>query len=389
MRGLLAAGTFAVTTRFGTGCTPAPSATGEASPGADTKATGGDAAKTVNMGFIYVGAKDDYGWNQAHAEGAKSLSSLGFAKAIEEASVPETTSVEETMLNMINQDGIGAIFATSFGYFDPYVLKLAKENSSVQFFHCSTLYQEGKTPTNVGTYYADVDEAQYVAGIVAASTSKTKKLGFVAAKPINPVLRNINSWTMGARSVDPKVTVQVVFTGDWSLPVKEAEAVNSLADQGIDVVGVHVDSPKVVVETAEKRGIFSSGFHADQSALAPKGYLTGTAWDWSTIYTEYANLLSKGKTLMDGGIPHQLRGSLKEKYVKLAPYGVAVSDKTKALADATIAKFVDGSLVMYKGPIKDNKGTVQIPAGTQYKVDAPELNKVDWLVEGAIGSIGS
>src|SRR4249919_1746952 len=131
-----------------------------------------------------------------------------------------------------------------------------------------------------------IDEAQYVAGVVAGLTTKTNKLGFIAAKPIPQVLRNINSFTLGARSVNPKVTTNVVFTGDWSLPVKEAEAANSLIDQGVDVLTMHVDSPKVIVQTAEKRGVFVSGYHANQAILAPKGYLTGAEWNWAKIYTD-------------------------------------------------------------------------------------------------------
>src|SRR5207302_7590471 len=142
----------------------------------------------------------------------------------EEASVPETTAVQETMRNMINLDGATMLFPTSFGYFDPHILKVAKQYPKVQFFHCGGMYTEGKHPANVGSYFGYIDEAEYVSGIIAGLTSKSHKLGFIAAKPIPQVLRNINSYTLGARSVKPETTVQVVFTGDWSLPVKEAEA---------------------------------------------------------------------------------------------------------------------------------------------------------------------
>ncbi len=181
--------------------------------------------------------------------------------------------------------------------------------------------------------------------------------------------------------------MQVIFTGDWSVPVKEAEATNSLADQGVDVIGVHVDSPKVVIETAEKRGLFASGYHADQGSLAPKGYLTGTVYNWGQIYQEYLALIKAGKTVMDGGIPRQFLGSLKEDYIRLAPFGPAVSDATKADVDATKAKVISGSLMVYTGEIKDNTGKVQIPAGTKYKLSDPMLGKMDWLANGVIGSV--
>lgn len=387
IRSLLATGAFGVTSRLWTGCTPAPETqqTNQAAAGSAT----GSPDKPMVMGFIYVGPKDDYGYNQAHFEGKEGLAKLAWVKTVEEASVPETTAVEETMLNMINQDQATVLFPTSFGYFDPHILKVAKENPEVQFFHCGGLYQEGKHPKNVGSYFGYIDEAQYIAGVVAAHTSKTGKLGFIAAKPIPQVLRNINSFTLGARSVKPQVTTQVVFTGDWSLPVKEAEAVNSMVDQGIDVITCHVDSPKVVIETAEKRGIFSSGYHANQAALAPKGYLTGAEWNWTSVYSNYAENLHSGKSLMNGGIPHLVRGGLKEGFCKLSPYGTAVSEAAKKDAEAAKAKFLDNTMVIYKGELKDNTGKVIIPAGKELKQQDVALESMDWLVDGAIGKTTS
>jgi basic membrane protein A and related proteins len=377
IRGLLATAAFGLTLKLN-GCS------------ADSKegsgAGGGD--KPLVVGFIYVGAKDDYGFNQAHAEGAAAIAKLPGVKIVEQANVPETTEVQEAMRNMIEQDGATVLFPTSFGYFDPHIVKIAQEFPEVQFFHFGALYEEGKTPKNIGSFFGDVDEGQYIAGRVAAETSKKGKLGFVAAKPITPVLRNLNSFVLGARSVKPDIKVQVIFTGDWSLPVKEAEATNSLADQGVDVVSMHVDSPKVIIETAEKRGIFSSGFHAVQSSLAPKGYLTGTAWDFPSVYTQYVEQIKAGKTVMDGGIPHLIRGGLKEKFVKMAPYGAAVSDATKKDADTTEAKLENGSLYVYKGEIKDNAGKPVIPAGKNIKITDAALNKMNWLVAGAVGKVG-
>ncbi len=346
------------------------------------------AQEEIVMGFIYVGAKDDYGYNQAHATGKEGVSKLQGIKTVEEAQVPETIAVQETMRNMIELDGAKVLFPTSFGYFDPHILKVAKQYPDVQFLHCGGLYTEGKHPANVGSYFGYIDEAQYICGIVAAHTSKSGKLGFIAAKPIPQVLRNINSFTLGARSVKPDATVQVIFTGDWAMPVKEAEAANSLVDQGVDVLTCHVDSPKVVVQTAEKRGIFVCGYHASQAEIAPKGYLTGAEWDWTNVYSKYAQQLKEGKKLSDGGIPHLVRGGIKEGFVKLSPYGPAVSEEAKRDAEAALAKFKDGSMVIYKGELKDNTGKVVIPAGSELKQQDPVLEKMDYLVEGVIGSVG-
>lgn len=385
IRGLLATTAFGLTAKYGTSCAAS-------SPSSSPAAEGGavEGGKEAVIGFIYVGPKDDYGYNQAHAEGAKGMAEklAGQVRLTEQASVPETSEVAEAMRSMIDTEGAIALFPTSFGYFDPHILKMAAEYPEVQFFHAGGLYQEGKTPKNVGSYFGYIDEAQYIAGIVAGLTSKSGKLGFIAAKPIPQVLRNINSFTLGARSVKPTATTQVVFTGNWAEPIKEAEATNSMADQGIDVVTCHVDSPKAVMETAEKRGIFSSGYHADQSALAPKGYLTGAEWDWNNIYSKLATELVAGKKLMDGGIEHILRGGLKEGFCKLSAYGPAVSAETKTKADAAKAKFMDGSMVIYTGELKDNTGKVILAKGESMKQQDPKLEQMNYLVDGVLGSIG-
>jgi len=347
---------------------------------ASTPAAAADSSLTV--GFIYVGPKDDYGYNQAHAEGAKSLAALPGIKIREEEKVPETVDVQKTMESMINLDGAKLLFPTSFGYFDPHILKMAEKYPQVTFLHCGGLYTEGKHPKNVGSYFGYIDEAQYVAGVTAGLTSKTGKLGFIAAKPIPQVLRNINAFTLGARSVNPKATTAVIFTGDWSIPVKEAEAANSLVDQGADVLTSHVDSPKVIIETAERRGVFSSGYHASQATLAPKGYLTGAEWNWAAVYKRYVEQVKKGETP-----PHLVRGGFKDGFIKMSAYGPAVAEETKKKADEAKAKLTDGSLTIFKGPLKDNAGKEILAAGVEKSQTDIDLEKMNYLVEGVKGSV--
>src|SRR5580692_1179903 len=310
---------------------------------------GGSAAAaddTLTVGFVYVGPKDDYGYNQAHHEGAMVISKLPGIKIREEENVPETDAVQKTMESMISLDGAKLLFPTSFGYFDPHILVEAKKFPDVTFLHCGGLYDPAKHPADVGSYFGYIDEAQYVSGIVAGMTTKTNKLGFIAAKPIPQVLRNINAFTLGARSVNLKATTAVIFTGDWSMPSKEADATNSLADQGVDVITMHVDSPKIIVEQAEKRGIFVTGYHASQAPLAPKGYLTGAEWNWGKVYTQYVKAIQAKEAY-----PHLLRGGFKEGFVKMSPYGAAVSEETKKKADAAKAALVNGPLVIFSGPL--------------------------------------
>ncbi len=238
------------------------------------------AQKALTVGVIYVGAKDDFGYNQAQAEAAAELKKMPGIKVVEEENVAETVAVQKTMTGMIVQDGATLLFPSSFGYFDPHVLAVAAKYPNIRFAHCGGLWTEGKHPKNVGSYFGYIDECQYLNGIIAGHMTKSNKIAFIAAKPIPQVLRNINAFTLGARSVKPNITCSVIFTGDWSMPVKEAEATNSLADQGCDVFTMHVDGPKVVVETAAKRGKMVCGYHASQARLAPNAYLTGAEWNW-------------------------------------------------------------------------------------------------------------
>ena len=340
------------------------------------------AQKPITVGVIYVGPRDDYGYNQAQAEAATALKKMTGVKVIEEENVPETSAVQKTMSGMIAQDGASLLFPTSYGYFDPHILAVAPKFPDVRFAHCGGLWTEGKHPKNAGSYFGYIDECQFLNGVIAGHMSKSGKIGFVAAKPIPQVLRNINAFTLGARSVKPGITTNVIFTGDWSMPVKEAEATNSMADQGVDVFTMHVDGPKVVVETAAKRGKMVCGYHASQAKLAPNAYLTGAEWNWLTAYTTILEAARSGKPH-----PNFLRGGLKEGYVKMSAYGPMVPDAAKKHADGTKAKMVAGSFDIFKGPLKDNKGAVVIPAGNSFKQTDIELEKMNYLVEGVIGSV--
>ncbi|HTJ57145.1 MAG TPA: BMP family ABC transporter substrate-binding protein [Devosiaceae bacterium] len=348
--------------------------------GAGLLPKGAFAASPLTVGFIYVGPKDDYGYNQSHAQAAAAVKSIPGVTVVEEENVPETTDVVKTMESMINLDGASLIFPTSFGYFDPFMLDTAKKYPDVQFRHCGGLWTD-KDPQNTGSFFGYIGMGMYLNGIVAGHMTKSKKLGFVAAKPIPQVLLNINSFLLGARAVDPTITVQTIFTGDWSLAVKEAEATNALADQGIDVVSMHVDSPKVVVQTAAGRGMYVCGYHANQSALAPQKYLTGAEWNWVKPYTDFIN-----EMLADKPLGHFVRGGIPEGFVKMSPLGPAVTPAAKNHFDTVLAEIDKGNFAIIKGPMKDNKGKIVVPAGTIYPETAIQLESMDYLLDGIIGS---
>ena len=344
--------------------------------------TGGGIARAagVTLGIVYVGPRDDFGWNQAHAVAAKALKSLPGVKVVEEENVPETDACAKTMESMINLDGANIILGSSFGYFEPFMVDLAKKYAKVEFRHAAPLWDEKKHPKNLGSYFGYLNQAHYIDGIAAGLSTKSNKLGFVAAKPISSVLSNINSFMLGAKKTNPNATVQVIFTGDWSLPVREAEATNALVDAGCDVITCHVDGPKVVIETAEKRGVKTCGHNASQAPLAPKGFITGAEYKWETIYKGYATSLAEGKPL-----PNMVAGGYEADMVANSPFGAGASEEARKAATAAIAD-LKAKKSIYVGPLKDNK-TGKVVIDKSYDNLDPFLDQMNYLLEGVVGSI--
>ena len=337
-------------------------------------------AAGVTIGIVYVGPRDDFGWNQAHAVAVKALKTLPGVKAVEEENVPETDACAKTMESMVNLDGANIILGTSFGYFSPFMVDLAKKYAKVEFRHAAPLWEAAKHPKNLGSYFGYLNQAHYVDGVAAGLSTKSNKLGFVAAKPIASVLSNINSFMLGAKKTNPNATVQVIFTGDWSMPVREAEATNALIDAGCDVITCHVDGPKVVIETAEKRGAKTCGHNASQAPLAPKGFITGAEYKWETIYKGYATSLAEGKPL-----PNMVSGGFEADMVQCSPFGAGATEEAKKAATAAIAD-LKAKKPIYVGPLKDNK-TGKVVIDKAYDNLDPYLDQMNYLLEGVVGSI--
>src|ERR1700729_3027115 len=330
-------------------------------------------AADLTVGIVYVGARDDFGWNQAHAVAAQALKAVPGVKVVEEGNVPETDACAKTMESMINLDGAGLILATSFGYYTPFVVDEAKKFSKVEFRHAAPLWNKDKAPKNAGSYFGYLNQGHYVDGVAAGLCTKSNKIGFVAAKPIASVLSNINSVLLGARKTNPKATVQVIFTGDWSMPVREAEAANALVDAGCDVITCHVDSPKVVIETAEKRGVKTCGHNASQAPLAPKGFITGAEYKWITIYKGYAADLAEGQTP-----PTLTAGGIESDMVQNTPFGAGATGAAKSAAMAAITD-MKNKVPIYVGPLKDNKTGKVVIDKTYGNLD-PYLDQMDYLL---------
>ena len=190
----------------------------------------GAAAAEFVVGFVYLGPKSDFGYNQSHALAAGRIAARPGVRVVEQERVPETSAAAAAMEAMIVQEGARLIFATSFGYFDPYAVDLAGRYPEVGFQHCGGIWDRHRHPANLGSYFVRMHEAQYLAGVVAGSIDG--QIGFVASNRYPGVLRNINAFALGARQANPEAVVRVIFTGSWSDPVREAETVNVLADSG-------------------------------------------------------------------------------------------------------------------------------------------------------------
>ncbi|ROO61955.1 nucleoside-binding protein [Micromonospora sp. Llam0] len=354
-----------------------------ASTGDTTEApgTGGTA-----IGFIFVGPKDDYGYNQAAYAGSQAVAAAyPDLEVLTAENVPEDDNATRVMESMIRK-GAKIIFATSYGHKDP-ALKVAAANPDVVVLQQGNLV-DGDVPPNFGTYFGTVYEPVYLAGIVAGKTTETNKLGYVYAFPISQTLDNINAFQLGAASVNPDAQTYVVNTSSWCDPAKQAEATSSLLSQGVDVISQHQDCTATIIRTTEAAGAYTVGYHADASELAPTGWLTGSEWDWGPLYTTMV------RTVLDGGFTGSeynanFRVGLKtgdNPFVQSA-YGPAVDDATKDLVEQAKTKISaeDGS--PFAGPVVDQAGEVRVPAGTI--PDYQTIESIDYFVDGVVGQIPS
>ncbi len=384
-RSLLVLALAVVASLFLASCTKASSTTatggsGGTNPGGAAPGVGGKA-----VGFIFVGPKDDFGYNQAAYAGSQEVAkAYPDLKVVTAENVPETAEAERVMEDMITKDDAKIIFATSYGHLAA-ATAIAKKHPDVVVVHQGGLMKD-KLP-NLGTYFGTVYEPVYLAGIAAGASTKSNKLGYVVAFPIPQTLANVNAFQLGAQSVNPKATTTVVFTSNWCDPAKQAEAAKSLLDQGVDVITQHQDCTKTIVETTEAAGAMSVGYHADASSLAPKGWITGSEWNWGPMYTDIVKVALAGQftgSKYNADYREGLRtGS--NPFIQ-SKYGSMVTADTKAKIDAATAKFkADGS--PFTGEVKAQDGTVKIPAGTTPSY--ADIEQMNYLVLGVTGSIPS
>lgn len=308
-------------------------------------AGGAAAQQKLKVGFIYVGPVGDHGWSYQHDVGRKAIEKA-FGDKVETTyveSVPEADS--ERAIEQLARTGHGLIFTTSFGFMEP-TLKVAKKYPNVKFEHATGF----KRAANVSTYAAKFHEGRYIIGQIAGKMSKTGTIGYVGAFPIPEVVAGINSYFLGAQSVNPNIKIKVVWANTWYDPAKEADAAKALLDQGVDMLAQHTDSPSPI-QAAEARGKFGFGQASDMERFAPKAQLTAIIDDWADYY------VARTKAVLDGTWKSEdTWGGLNAHMVVMSPYK-NMPDDVKKMAEETEAAIKSGKLNPFKCPIVKQDGS--------------------------------
>jgi basic membrane protein A and related proteins len=332
-------------------------------------------AEPFKAAWVYIGPVGDAGWTYAHDLGRKAVEAKLGDKV-------KTTVVEkvdygsgERVIRELATAGNKVIFATSFGYMEA-MLKVAKEFPDVKFEHATGF----KTADNMNAYDARFYQDSYMAGVIAGKMTKSNTLGFVGSFPIPEVLRNINAYTLGAQSVNPKIKTKVVWIGAWFDPQKESDAAQSLINGGADVLLQNTDST-AVLQTAEKNGKLAFGWDSDMSAFAPKAHLGSAIVDWSGYYTEQVeaamNNTWKGNQVTRRGV--------KEGQNDLIKISDLVPAETKAKVEEIKAGMKAGTFEVFTGPITDNTGKVVLEKGKA--ADDAWKGEVKFFVKGVEGKV--
>jgi simple sugar transport system substrate-binding protein len=336
------------------------------------------AGQKLKIAFAYVGPVGDAGWTYAHDQARKAVEQEFGDKVttVYAENVPEAADAERVFRDFVAQ-GNKLIFGTTFGYMEP-MLKVAADSKDVKFEH-ATGY---KSAENLRTYDSRTYEGAYMAGVVAGKMTKTNTLGVVGSIPIPEVIRNINSFTLGAQSVNPKIKTKVVWVNKWFDPPKEGEAAQTLINQGADVLMQNTDS-SAVLQTAEKAGKYGFGWDSDMSKFGPQAHLGSAVINWAPYYKKAV------KDALDGTwkTGENTWWGVKEGAIDL----VSLSDKVPADAKAALEKvkagLKDGSYVIWKGPLVGNDGKELLKAGDT--ADDKWLHGINFYVKGVEGKVPS
>ena len=334
----------------------------------------GQAQEPLKVGFVYNSPVGSAGWTFAHNAGrlamAKALGDKVATTYIESA----TEGNVERILRDLANSGHKLIFTTSFGFMNPTV-KVAKAFPGVKFEH-ATGY---KLADNVGVYHARAYEARYLSGIVAGKMSKSGIAGFVASFPIPEVIRGINAFTLGMRSVNPDATVRVVWISSWFDPGKEREAAEALITHGADVISQFTDSGGPI-QAAQDRGVWAIGVGSDMSGYGPRAHLTSVIYKWGGFYTDMARAVMAGTWKSQN-----VWGGLKRGMIGLSALNDAVPAAVRDLIAKTTREIKSGQRHPFQGPIRDQSGEIKVAAGQT--MDDGALLGFNWYVNGVVGAL--
>ena len=358
---------------------PGPKLLGCAKPPEVAVAAGAPSAAAsgpLKIAFAYVGPVGDGGWTFAHDNGRKAIEKEFGDKVVTSfvEKVPESADAERVLRDMVGQ-GNTLIFGTTFGYMEP-MLKVAADAKAVMFEH-ATGY---KSAANMRTYDSRTYEGAHMAGIIAGGMTKSNTLGVVGSIPIPEVVRNINAFTLGAQSVNPKIAVKVVWVNEWFNPPKETEAAQSLLNGGADVLFQNTDS-SAVLQTAEKAGKMAFGWDSDMTAYGPNAHLASAVINWGPYYIKATRDALEGKWAGNSAT----WWGVKEGAIDIVSISDKVPAELKAKVEKAKAGLKDGSYAVWKGPISDNSGVELLKADAV--ADEACLGGINFFVKGVEGKV--
>ena len=353
-----------------TGCDKGPEKSGADA----TSVVWGPKADELKVGILYNTPVGDVGYNWAHDQGRKAIEKLPGVKVSIVEAVKEGADAERVLENMAS-NGYDLVFTTSFDFMDP-TMKVAKGFPAMRIMHCSGFKSGG----NVSNYFGRMYQARYLTGMLAGMMTKSNIIGYVAAYPIPEVIRGINAFTLGARSMNPKVQVRVAWTRTWFNPTLEKDVALKLLDTNADIIAQHQDSPGSQ-EAAQQRGKYSIGYNSDMARFAPKAHLTAAVWNWAPLYEAIV------KEVRDGAWKgnRAIWWGMDKGVVDIAPFGPMVPKAAQDKVLAKRAEFLKGDDTVFVGPIKDQSGKTRIADGA--KAEDQVLLGMTWFVDGVVGSM--
>jgi simple sugar transport system substrate-binding protein/basic membrane protein A len=331
-----------------------------------------------------VGSSKDAGYNEAVYDGSQALGKdMADVKVITADNVPETNAVTQTMQSMVN-NGAKVIFASSYGYYS-YALAFAKAHPDVTVLHQGG-FDTDAFPANFGTYWGKAYEPVSLGGMAAGAATKSNKLGFVYAFPINQTITNIDAFELGAQQTNPKAETVLVNTSSWCDPIKQKEAAAALLGQGADVLTQHQDCQGTVIQAAKAAGASIVGYHYDAKTLDPSGWLTGSAWNWAPVYEDITKTALAG-TFKASKYNANWIGSFAadNNPLTLASFGSSVSPDTQAKITAQEATLKKPDTSIFKGPVYCQDGSMLVKPGV-VPTDA-QIQTFACLVKGVVGSL--